>query len=142
MVVGDPDRLRQIILNLAGNAVKFTDSGDIIVAVKVDSRTESDVTFHFQCRDTGIGIPLDKQQLIFDPFAQADTSSTRKFGGTGLGLTIVTPAGGNDGRKDLGDEQGGRRQHVLLHGEFGLAGPGPLVDGGGDIGVLLIFRCW
>jgi two-component system, sensor histidine kinase and response regulator len=85
MVIGDPDRLRQIILNLAGNAVKFTASGDIVVSVKVDSRSESDVTFHFECSDTGIGIPQDKQQLIFDPFAQADTSSTRKFGGTGLG---------------------------------------------------------
>jgi two-component system, sensor histidine kinase and response regulator len=89
MVVGDPDRLRQIVLNLAGNAVKFSSDGDVIVTVNVESISESEVTLHFRCADTGIGIPLDKQQVIFDPFAQADTSSTRRFGGTGLGLTIV-----------------------------------------------------
>jgi two-component system sensor histidine kinase/response regulator len=90
MFVGDPDRLRQIVLNLVGNAIKFTDKGDILLSVAMESQTPSDVTLHFQCRDHGMGIPLDKQQLIFDPFAQSDTSSTRKFGGTGLGLSIVS----------------------------------------------------
>ncbi len=136
MVVGDPDRLRQIILNLAGNAVKFTYSGDIVVSVKVDSRSESDVTFHFQCRDTGIGIPQDKQQLIFDPFAQADTSSTRRFGGTGLGLTIVSRLVGMMGGRIWVTSKVGEGSTFCFTAKFGLRGPGALVDRSDGIGIL------
>ena len=136
MVVGDPDRLRQIILNLAGNAVKFTASGDIVVSVKVESRSESDVTFHFQCSDTGIGIPQEKQQLIFDPFAQADTSSTRKFGGTGLGLTIVNRLVGMMGGRIWVKSRVGEGSTFYFTAKFGLTGSGALGDLSDDIGIL------
>jgi len=87
-VVGDPTRLRQILINLVGNALKFTERGKIVVEARKETERDDCTTFHFSVRDTGIGIPNDKQQLIFDAFSQADSSSTRKFGGTGLGLTI------------------------------------------------------
>ena len=89
-VHSDPVRLRQIVLNLLGNAVKFTDRGEVTLSVGVDERLEDGLVLHFQIRDTGIGIPPDKQSLIFDAFSQADGSTTRRFGGTGLGLTICS----------------------------------------------------
>jgi PAS domain S-box-containing protein len=87
-LVGDPLRLRQIVVNLVGNAIKFTDHGDVVVQVQPASCTEDEVELHFSVRDTGIGIPLEKQQVIFDAFSQADSSTTRRYGGTGLGLAI------------------------------------------------------
>ena len=87
-LVGDPRRLRQVIVNLIGNAIKFTDSGEIVVEVEMQGKDENSVDLHFSVRDTGIGIPQEKQDLIFEEFSQADTSTTRRFGGTGLGLTI------------------------------------------------------
>lgn len=86
--IGDPVRLRQVILNLVGNAIKFTDCGEVVLRVDADPPDKDGVTLHCAISDTGIGIPLDKQRLIFEPFSQADTSTTRKYGGTGLGLTI------------------------------------------------------
>lgn len=85
---GDPTRLRQIVVNLVGNAIKFTDQGEVVLHVTVESQAESEIALHFVVADTGIGIPSDKQQAIFAPFTQADSSSTRRYGGTGLGLTI------------------------------------------------------
>jgi signal transduction histidine kinase len=85
---GDPGRLRQILVNLIGNAIKFTDHGEIIVDVEPERFDERDVWLHFRVRDTGIGIPPEKHNLIFHAFSQADSSTTRRYGGTGLGLTI------------------------------------------------------
>jgi PAS domain S-box-containing protein len=89
-VVGDPSRLRQIITNLVGNAIKFTERGEVAFKAAVDSITEDRVTLHCLVSDTGIGIAEDKQKTIFEAFSQADGSTARKFGGTGLGLTIST----------------------------------------------------
>jgi len=99
-VVGDPTRLRQIVVNLLGNAIKFSERGEVVLQVEAGSgasapstlpsspASESEVMLHFVVSDTGIGIPLEKQKRIFDSFSQADGSTTRKYGGTGLGLSI------------------------------------------------------
>ena len=89
-LVGDPDRLRQIIVNLVGNAIKFTEAGRVTVDVAVASEDAKSTELHFRVKDTGIGIPRDKQRRIFDAFTQADGSATRKYGGTGLGLSICS----------------------------------------------------
>jgi two-component system sensor histidine kinase RpfC len=88
-VRGDPHHLRQVLINLAGNAVKFTDSGSVTVHVSVQAETESSVRLKFSIRDTGIGIAPEAQSKIFDSFTQADQSTTRRFGGSGLGTTIA-----------------------------------------------------
>ncbi|RMF93554.1 MAG: response regulator [Nitrospinota bacterium] len=111
-LIGDPGRLRQILVNLVGNAIKFTEQGEVVVEVYQEERppdppaeqsgqtTPSDqVLLHFAVRDTGIGIPPEKQQIIFNPFTQADGSTTRRYGGTGLGLAIT---------KQLVEMMGGR----------------------------------
>ena len=87
-MVGDPTRLRQLIVNLVGNAIKFTEQGNVVVEAELEGESSDGIHLHFRVSDTGIGIPPEKQELIFEPFAQADGSTTRRFGGTGLGLTI------------------------------------------------------
>lgn len=87
-IVGDLGRLRQIFVNLIGNALKFTSEGEVVVDIRLDSQTRDQVSLHFLVKDTGIGIPLEKQEAIFESFSQAEGSTTRTFGGTGLGLTI------------------------------------------------------
>jgi len=87
-LVGDPGRLRQVLLNLLNNAIKFTREGSIFLGIALESSSGSEAVLHFTVADTGMGIPKEKQKVIFDAFSQADNSSTRKFGGTGLGLTI------------------------------------------------------
>jgi PAS domain S-box-containing protein len=88
VVQGDPTRLRQILVNLIGNAIKFTHVGEVVLRLNVDTTAGSECQLHFEVRDTGIGIPEDKQLTIFEAFTQADSSTTRQYGGTGLGLAI------------------------------------------------------
>jgi two-component system, sensor histidine kinase and response regulator len=88
--VGDPVRLRQVLTNLIGNALKFTEQGEVVVKVASDQTSDQADVLHFEVRDTGIGIPEDKHSSIFGAFEQADKSTTRRFGGTGLGLTICS----------------------------------------------------
>jgi PAS domain S-box-containing protein len=87
-LVGDPGRLRQVLLNLVGNGIKFTERGEVDLRVESESQGEDWIVLHFCVSDTGIGIPRDKQQRVFEAFMQADSSTTRKYGGTGLGLAI------------------------------------------------------
>jgi len=88
LVAGDPVRLRQIIVNLVGNAIKFTSTGGILLSVQMESQDGEDIVVRFTVKDSGIGIPLERQKEIFSAFTQADNSTTRQYGGTGLGLTI------------------------------------------------------
>ena len=106
-LVGDTGRLGQILLNLVGNAIKFTERGEVAVHVDAEAVTSDSVTLRVAVQDTGIGIPADKRQVIFDAFAQADASTTRRFGGTGLGLAIS---------RRLVDRMGGR---IWLDSEVG-----------------------
>ena len=99
---GDPGRLRQVLMNLAGNAVKFTEQGRVVIQVRQTETRGDSLTLLFDVTDTGIGIPREKQDRIFDPFSQADGSTTRRFGGTGLGLTIA------------------KRLITLMHGTIGV----------------------
>ena len=98
---GDPGRIRQILVNLVGNAIKFTQQGEIVIRAEPRDETAMDATIHFSVQDTGIGIPYERQASIFERFTQADGSTTRKYGGTGLGLAIckqlVEMMGGNVG---------------------------------------------
>jgi signal transduction histidine kinase/CheY-like chemotaxis protein len=89
-LIGDPMRLRQILVNLTDNAIKFTERGDVSIGVTVDSATEDEHCLHFSITDTGVGIPEEKRALIFEAFAQADGTTTRTYGGTGLGLSIAS----------------------------------------------------
>ena len=100
---GDPARLRQIMINLIGNAIKFTHQGEIVIHAEPAGETNTHATIHFSIQDTGIGIPLERQNSVFDRFTQGDGSITRKYGGSGLGLTIckqlVEAMGGEIGLK-------------------------------------------
>jgi PAS domain S-box-containing protein len=87
-LIGDPTRLRQIVVNLVGNAIKFTERGEVTVEVACESKESNGLMLHFSVRDTGIGIPPERQEVIFEAFTQADGSTTRRYGGSGLGLTV------------------------------------------------------
>jgi signal transduction histidine kinase/DNA-binding response OmpR family regulator len=119
-LLGDPTRLRQIVLNLVGNAVKFTAKGEVVLRVEKQEETENDVTLHFSVTDTGVGIPLGKQQSIFEGFTQADNSMSRKFGGTGLGLTISSRLVGAMGGRIWVESKPGFGSTFHFNARFGL----------------------
>ncbi|MGR7921358.1 response regulator [Zobellella denitrificans] len=121
-LVGDPVRLRQVVVNLVGNAIKFTESGEIVVDLQLKKRQKTRIRLHFEVRDTGIGIPENQRRRIFEAFAQADGSTTRQSGGTGLGLSIAAQLVGMMGgqiRVDSGP--GGRGSRFAFDADFGLA---------------------
>jgi CheY-like chemotaxis protein/nitrogen-specific signal transduction histidine kinase/HPt (histidine-containing phosphotransfer) domain-containing protein len=107
-IVGDPTRLRQVVLNLAGNSVKFTEEGEIVVNVELDRMDEIGAHIHFSVTDTGIGIPIDRQETIFNAFDQAESSTSRRFGGTGLGLAVSSQLVGLMGGKIWVESQPGQ----------------------------------
>jgi PAS domain S-box-containing protein len=119
-VVGDPARLRQVFLNLVGNALKFTERGEIEVRVQTETQSAEGTMLRFSVRDSGIGIPVDKQHKIFSAFSQADSSTTRQYGGTGLGLTIAGQLVGLMGGKLWVESQAGRGSTFYFTVLFGL----------------------
>ena len=134
-LIGDPSRLRQVLLNLVGNALKFTEHGEVAVEVTSKPIASSQVELHFCVRDSGIGIPAEKQDLIFEAFTQADGSTTRRYGGTGLGLRIssqlVTLLGGHLWVESaLG---AGSRFHFTVRMEAVPAEAAQPVDGSGSL---------
>ncbi len=124
-VVGDPGRLRQVLVNLVGNAIKFTEKGEVVVRAQLQKQSDDGYLLHFEVVDTGIGIPPEKQRLIFDPFSQADGSTTRRFGGTGLGLTISTQLVALMGGEISLDSQPGHGSTFHFDAHFGRAKSAP-----------------
>ena len=120
-IVGDPTRVRQIISNLVGNAIKFTEHGNISVEVVVEERASVSAVLRFAVRDTGIGIPASRQNAVFEAFSQADDSTTRRFGGTGLGLTICSHLVQLMGGRIWLESVEGAGSSFYFNGHFGIA---------------------
>jgi len=121
MVRGDSSRLRQIVINLVGNAIKFTSHGEVALNVKREAQDGEGLLLLFTVADTGTGIPMEKQESIFEPFTQADASTTRRFGGTGLGLTICSRLVGMMGGKIWVKSEAGRGSEFHFTARLGLA---------------------
>ncbi len=120
-LMGDPLRLGQILMNLAGNAVKFTSQGEIIISVGVDDRTEDDVVLRFSVADTGIGLAPEQISLLFKAFSQADDTTTRKYGGTGLGLAICKQLTEMMGGRIWAKGQPGKGANFFFTSRFGIS---------------------
>jgi CheY-like chemotaxis protein/HPt (histidine-containing phosphotransfer) domain-containing protein len=120
-LVGDPSRLSQVLVNLGNNAVKFTERGEIVVAVEMLARDEGSVRLRFEVRDTGIGITADEQRRLFKPFSQADSSTSRRFGGTGLGLAICHHLVRMMGGELAVDSDPGRGSRFHFSAQFGIS---------------------
>ncbi len=127
-IVGDPGRLRQVLTNLLGNAIKFTERGEIVVYARVAGPVASGHDLEFAVTDTGIGIPPEKQRVIFEPFAQVDGSTTRRYGGTGLGLTISSRIVALMGGAISVESEVGKGSTFRFNGHFGKA-PGDAMQG-------------
>jgi PAS domain S-box-containing protein len=123
ILIGDPIRLRQILVNLVGNAIKFTEQGEIVVDVQTQEISPETVELHFRVQDSGIGIPNDKQTMIFEEFTQADSSTTRKYGGTGLGLAITSRLVDLMGGRIWVDSVPGQGSTFHFTAKFGLPRP-------------------
>ncbi|MBM9513755.1 response regulator [Desulfogranum marinum] len=140
-VMGDPGRFRQVLVNLMGNAVKFTKQGEIELAIRVDRETDTQIEIHAHVRDTGIGLPANKVESIFEAFRQADGSTTREYGGTGLGLSICRKIASLMGGNVWAESQPGqgstfhfttklkksKQQHIKNFGKVSLTGKRVLV---------------
>jgi signal transduction histidine kinase/CheY-like chemotaxis protein len=129
VVRGDSSRLRQVLMNLIGNAVKFTRQGEVALKVLLHATEGADCLLHFIVSDTGIGIPPEKQKMIFEPFSQADSSTTRKYGGTGLGLTITSRLVAMMGGKIWVESEQGHGSKFHFIARMGIADAKPIVVG-------------
>ena len=127
-LIGDVYRLRQIIVNLVGNAIKFTEQGEIVVEVQEVNRTGERIELHFSVRDTGVGIPADRLDAVFRPFEQADVSTTRRFGGTGLGLTISVQLAACMGGRLWAESEAGRGSTFHFTAVLGMGEPVARID--------------
>ena len=133
-VVGDPSRLRQVIDNLIGNAIKFTEHGGIALGVETEVRGTSTAEVHFSVTDTGIGIPSEKLKSIFEPFVQADSSTTRRYGGVGLGLSISTRIVTRMGGRLWVESTPGEGSAFHFTAQFGLLADGAMAPGSIHLG--------
>jgi signal transduction histidine kinase len=139
-VASDPVRLRQILINLVGNAIKFTSTGGVTVSVQKEAEEREFMTVRFTVKDTGIGIPPERQQEIFSPFTQADSSTTRRYGGTGLGLTISRRLTEMLGGRIWVESEAGQGSAFHFTARLGIPGRDAALKAAGDSGDKAAFK--